>query len=91
VVNAGVLSQLQCGLVGSAKASDGNAASYCKLLEQITTLLEVLPLPDNGDVYIVPAFSVLFGDFNSLTHPTPLGDLRELNRSDCCLRQINLF
>jgi hypothetical protein len=30
-------------------------------------------------------------DPNSLSHPTPLADLRELNRSDCCYRQDTIF
>src|SRR5580704_18811405 len=31
------------------------------------------------------------GSFNSLTPSTPLADLRELNRIDCCFRRINVF
>jgi hypothetical protein len=33
----------------------------------------------------------LGGGFNSLTHPTPLADLRELNGIDCCCRLSSLF
>ena len=29
--------------------------------------------------------------FNSLSPSTPLADLRELNRIDCCFRRINII